>query len=204
MSMADWLPRTVRAAGTERTLKPGQSLFRKGTKPVGLYEVVSGKVRLVRIDASGRELLLYSAGPGSVISEASLFSPVYHCDALASTASVVRHYPKTALLPELERDPKAAQAFMAMLAREIMRLRTRLELCAIHSARDRVRQYLALNAETDGRTVLLPGPVKALAGDLGLSHEALYRTLAALQRTGEIERRDGRIILLRPYDRNHT
>lgn len=204
MSVEHWLPARVQAAGVVRTLKVGQLLFRMGTRTAGLYEVVKGKVRLVRIDASGREAVLYSAVAGNVIAEASLFSPVYHCDALASVNSVVRLYPKAAILAEFQRDPKTAQAFMAMLAREIMRLRTRLELGGIHSARDRVHRYFALNAGADGRTVALSGTIKELAGDLGLSHEALYRTLATMQREGEIQRAGGKITLTHSYDRNHT
>jgi CRP-like cAMP-binding protein len=174
-----------------------------GARTAGLYGVVKGRVRLVRIDASGKEAVLYSAAAGSIIAEASLFSAVYHCDAVASADSVVRLYPKAAILAEFQRDPKAAQVFMAMLAREIMRLRTRLELGNIHSARARVRHYLALNAAPDGR-VALSGTIKELASDLGLSHEALYRTLAAMQRDGEIERVRGKITLTSTYDRDHT
>jgi len=194
VSVRNWLPARVHAAGTVRKLKAGQTLFRVGARTAGLYEVVKGRVRLVRIDASGKEAVLYSAVAGSVIAEASLFSAVYHCDAVASADSMVRLYPKAALLAEFQRDPKAAQVFMAMLAREIMRLRTRLELGNIHSARARVRHYLALNAAPDGR-IALSGTIKELAGDLGLSHEALYRTLAAMQRDGEIERVRGKIML---------
>ena len=135
MTSEHWLSTRVRAARTEHSLEAGQSLFRSGDKTAGLYEIVKGQVRLVRTDASGRETVFYSAGPGNVIAEASLFSPVYHCDALASANSVVRLYPRSAILAEFQRDPAAAQAFMAMLAREIMRLRTRLELGNIHSAR---------------------------------------------------------------------
>jgi CRP-like cAMP-binding protein len=203
LSIDQWLPARVQAVGVERTLKAGQSLFRVGMRTAGLYQVVSGKIRLVRIDASGRESVLYSAVAGDVIAEASLFSPVYHCEALASVTSVVRLYPKAAILAEFQRNPKAAQAFMAVLAREIMRLRTRLELGNIHSARDRVRHYLALNATADGQ-IVLPGTIKELAADLGLSHEALYRTLGAMQRNGEIKRAGAKITLARPYDRNHT
>jgi CRP-like cAMP-binding protein len=205
MSSEHWLSARVKALGTERSLKAGQSLFRLGEKTAGLYEIVKGKVRLVRIDASGRETVFYSAGPGNVVAEASLFSPVYHCDALASVSSVVRLYPRSAILAEFQRDPAAAQSFMAMLAREIMRLRTRLELSNIHSARARVRHYLALNAASDGRTVALAGTIKELASELGLSHEALYRTLAAMQRDGEIVRGRGRITMARQsYDCDHT
>ena len=109
MTERDWLPTAVRAAGVERTLEAGQSLFRQGARTVGLYEVISGKVRLARIDRSGRETVLHSASAGETIAEASLFSPTYHCDAIAASSAVVRLYPKTAMLAEFERNPKAAR-----------------------------------------------------------------------------------------------
>jgi len=99
------------------------------------------------------------------------------------------------MLAEFERNPKAAQAFMAMLAHQVMSLRTRLEQRNIHSARDRVRHYLALNAGADGRTVIVRGTLKDLATELGLTHEALYRTLADMAAAGEIERLKGKIRL---------
>ena len=43
----------------------------------------------------------------------------------------------------------------------------------------------------------LRGSLKDLANELGLTHEALYRTLAALERASEIKRSKGRIFLLR-------
>jgi len=60
-----------------------------------------------------------------------------------------------------------------------------------------VRHFLALNVGADGRTVELRGTVKDLAEEIGLTHEALYRTLAALERSGEIRRAPGKITLLR-------
>jgi CRP-like cAMP-binding protein len=196
MAIADWLPTSVRAAGIKRALAAGQVLFRAGNRTEGLYQVLSGKIHLARVDRSGREVLLHIAGPDETLAEASLFSPTYHCDAIARSDAVVRLYPKAALLAEFARHPKAAQAFMAMLARQVMDLRTRLEQRNIHSARDRIRHYLAVNAGADGRTVALPGTLKDLALELGLTHEALYRTLADMAADGEIERGRGTIRLL--------
>jgi CRP/FNR family transcriptional regulator, dissimilatory nitrate respiration regulator len=188
MAATDWLPSSIRAAAIERRLKPGQTLFHSGSKSAGFYEVVSGTVRLVRVDRSGREAVLQMAGAGETLAEASLFSPAYHCDAVAATEAVVRLYPKAALLGELQRDPKFTKSFAAMLARQVMILRTRLERRNIHSARDRVRHYLTVNAGADGRTAEFPGTLKDLAADLGLTHEALYRTLARMESDGEITR----------------
>jgi len=125
MPVKDWLPAAVRLAATDRKLKAGEPLFHLGDKTGGLYEVIAGRVRLTRVDRSGRETVLYVAGPGETIAEASLFSPVYHCDAAAGSDAVVRLYPKPAVLAAFAKDRKAAQAFSATLARQVMSLRTR-------------------------------------------------------------------------------
>jgi CRP-like cAMP-binding protein len=191
------MPAGVRAAAIDRKLKAGAALFRLGDKTTGLCEVIAGRVRLARVDHSGREITLHVAGPGETIAEASLFSPHYHCDAIASTNATVRVYPKRAVLAAFERDPKAAQAFSATLARQVMNLRTLIEQRNIRSARERVRHHLMVNASPDGRTVVLRGTLKDLAAELGLTHEALYRTIAALERSGEIKRNHKKITLLR-------
>jgi CRP-like cAMP-binding protein len=74
-----WISTTVRRAATERALKAGQYLFRVGDRTAGLYEVVDGKVRLVRVDRSGREAILQAAGGGDTLAEASLFSRLQKC-----------------------------------------------------------------------------------------------------------------------------
>ncbi len=197
-NMIDWLTQTVRTAGIERTLKAGQVLFRAGQRTTGLFEVTSGTVRLVRVDPTGRETVLYVAASGELLAEASLFASVYHCDAIAVTDAAVRRYPKDRVLDEFKRDSAAAHAFMALLAQQVMNLRARLEQRNIHSAHDRVRHYFALHVRADGCTVEVPGTLKDLAAELGLTHETLYRTLADMAAAGEIERLKGKIRLVKP------
>ena len=55
MGTPDWLSTTIRKAAVERAVKAGQTLFRTGNRTAGLYEIVKGRVRLVRVDRSGRE-----------------------------------------------------------------------------------------------------------------------------------------------------
>ena len=150
--------------------KAGEALFRLGDKTAGLCEVICGRVRLARVDRSGHEIVLHVAGPGETIAEASLFSPQYHCDAIASTKRYGADLSEGARCsPHSRRIRKAAQAFSATLARQVMNLRTRIEQRNIRSARERVRHYLALNAGADGRTVELRGTLKDIAAELGLT-----------------------------------
>ena len=191
------MPAAVRAVAFERKLKAGEALFRLGDKAAGFYEVVSGRVRLVRVDRVGRETVLHVDGPAETLAEASLFSGQYHCDAVASSDATVRVYPKRQVVSVFEKDPKALRTFTAMLAHQVMSLRTRLQQRNIRSARERVRQFLALNIGPDGRSVELHGTLKDLAAEIGLTHEALYRALAALERAGEIKRAGNKIMLLK-------
>ena len=124
-----------------------------------------------------------------------MFSPQYHCDAIANTDATVRVYPKREVLAVFEENPKAARAFTETLAQQVMNLRTRLEQRNIRSARERVRHFLMLNVGSDRRTVKLRGTLKDLAAEIGLTHEALYRTLATLERSGEIRRKGEKIVL---------
>ena len=203
---ASGCPRACERGGTERSLKAGQSLFRLGDKTAGLYEIVKGKVRLVRIDASGRETVFYFAGPGNVVAEAV---PVLA--GLSLRRARVGELGRT-LLSEVRnprgipaRSGRRAELHGDACARDHAPAHAPRARATFHSARDRVRHYLALNAASDGRTVALPGTIKELAAELGLSHEALYRTLAAMQRDGEIVRGRRRITLARQsYDRDHT
>jgi len=194
MAVKEWLPATARLAAIDHKLKVGESLFRLGEKTLGLCEVIAGRVRLARVDRSGREIVLHVAGPGETLAEASLFSPQYHCDAIANTDAIVRIYPKREVLTVFE-DPKAARAFTETLAQQVMNLRTRIEQRNIRSARERVRHFLILNVGSDRRTFTLRGTLKDLAAEIGLTHEALYRTLATLERSGEIRRKGERIVL---------
>ena len=195
MAVREWLPAGPRSAAIDHKLKAGEALFRLGDKTVGLFEVITGRVRLARVDSSGREIVLHVAGPGETLAEASLFSPHYHCDAIANTNAIVRLYPKREVLAAFEESPKAARAFTETLAHQVMSLRTRIEQRNIRSARERLRHFLMLSVGDDRRTVELRGTLKDLAAEIGLTHEALYRTLAALERSGEIKRKGEKIVL---------
>jgi len=178
-----------------RRLAAGEVLFHHGDPTRAIFEVESGRVQLVRHDAGGHRLVLFSAGPGESLAEASLFSPHYHCDGVATRAALVRVHAADAVRAALRSDPATAIAFMAALAGQVQSMRARLELRNIRTARERVLHALALAAGPRARNVTLPGTLKDFAAEIGLTHEALYRTLAALQADGAIRRR-GRTIAL--------
>jgi CRP-like cAMP-binding protein len=87
-----------------------------------------------------------------------------------------------------------ALSLLATMARQLHDVRQRLELRNVRSARERVSLYLELRAGPGG-AVRVEGELQDIAADLGLTREVLYRTLAVLETSGLIERRDREILL---------
>src|SRR5687768_18283766 len=56
---------------------------------------------------------------------------------------------------------------------------------SVRSARERILQHLELIAEDDQHALRLDSTLKDLAAEIGLTHEAFYRALAALEKRSE-------------------
>jgi len=171
-----------------RTLAKGEGLFYQGDEAMAIFVVRKGRVRLVRHLMEGRSVSLYVAQAGQSFAEAALFSSVYHCDAIADVASEIEVHSKASVLQALDTSHQASLDFLAHMSRQVMALRTRLEIRNIRSAKERVLQFLQLEVQQADMTVTFAGPLKDVAADIGLSHEAFYRALSELQSLGLISR----------------
>lgn len=70
-------------------VKKNESIFLQGAATEGLYFVERGSVELRRHTESGAQVVIHRAVSGETFAEASLFSNVYHCDAVALDETVV-------------------------------------------------------------------------------------------------------------------
>ena len=195
MASLDWLPAAIRERSRVRELDAGEALFRQTDRAVAIFEVERGRLRLIRNTVAGHPVVLHTARPGELLAEAALFASAYRCDAIAATAAWVRAYPKRELLAAFRGDPALAERFMAVLAHQIHSLRARLEERNIRSARERVLHHIALHAGANGRTMPVEGTLTDVAAEIGLTPEALYRTLAELQKEGIVRRTPSGITL---------
>lgn len=177
------LPAELRRRAVVAALAAGEPVFRRGARPGRMLWVLEGEIRLVRRSRNGAEIVLQRAYCGFV-AEASLESPRYHCDALAASDSRLLAFPIEPFKRALGHDATFRAFWMARLAREVRSLRSQCERLALRSAADRGEHYI----ESEGRNgrLELSRTRKALAAELGLTHEALYRALAGLRRSGRV------------------
>jgi CRP-like cAMP-binding protein len=174
---------SLRGAARPVSKPAGASIFLTGQRPQSLFYVASGEAVMSRIDRRGRVLVLQRA-VGGFLAEASLSSGRYHCDGFARTHCELLAFPIAALRKAIDADARVRWAWIGMLAGEIRRQRAGAERLALRSVRERLLHWL-LTQGTDGR-VALRTTRKELAAELGVTHEALYRTIAVLVRAGEL------------------
>ena len=190
-------PAALRPSATRVAFASGATVFRTGNPTHSVFYVETGAVRLLRHGRQGEEVVLHDARPGEFFAEASLDSARYHCDAVASEPSELLQVPAAALRDLLEGDREFARQWVALLARQLRTVRTRVERLSLKSAAERVRHLLVSEGRGAPCEVVLVGTLKDLARSLGLTHEVLYRTLAAMELEGVIERGDGVLRLVR-------
>lgn len=167
------------------SLDAGATLFRTGDRAAAMFVLESGGVRMIRLSPDGHELTVHGARPGETLAEAAVFAETYHCDAVADMPSRVTVIPCDVMRTRLGADPSLARAFSIHLAQQVRDVRARLEIATLKTAEERILAAFRLHAHPDG-TVVLDRTIKALALEIGLTHEAAYRALARLVAKGRV------------------
>ena len=170
----------------------GVCLFKAGAKPAHMFFVVSGEVVLERPGLQGASVILQRTRLG-FISEASLKSPKYHCHGQVVAHSEIIQMPIVEMREAMDADPAFSGRWIDMLNREVKRLRLQCERLSLTKVQDRL-VHLLESEGVEGRFPVGAG-IKSMAGELGVTHEALYRCIYAMEKSGALTRSDGFITL---------
>ena len=190
----------VAQAGCERRMTRGELLFAEGEHCLGLIVVLSGAVKVYKLDNRGRELTLDRELPGESVVELPLFDGGnYPASAEAAEEET------TIFLVERERFrqlmaiyPQIAEQGLRVLAIRMRRLMQMLEAQALHSVRARLAAYL-LRVGGEQQIFLLTETNEAIAGHIGTVREVVSRTLHSLREAGAIHLNGRRVTLRDPH-----
>ncbi len=192
LALLELLPAAIQPLCRCLTSAKGERLFAQGKKPDRMYYVVSGEVVLQRPGSKG-ELIVLQRARQSFVAEASLKSSSYHCDAVVTISGELVAIPIESIRQALLTDPAFAIRWMGMLNQELKRLRAQCERLSLKGVRDRLLHLIESEGQC-GRLALGAG-LKSIALELGVTHEALYRTIAEMEKQGLLRRMDGQIFL---------
>ena len=172
----------------------GETIFHPGQQAESIFKVIKGEVHLYRHNQDGKRVLLHRAYDNQYFAEASISSDCYHCTAVSIKPSEIQIIDAEKMVLELGVNSEFAIAWTANLSSELRRQRASVERLHLKSAEERLKHFILTEGSPLGE-LHLKGTVSELSEILGLSREALYRTISKMEKQGTLLRTDNLIKL---------
>jgi CRP-like cAMP-binding protein/CheY-like chemotaxis protein len=182
-----------------RSIRKKQIIYYEGDTVSGIYLVLSGKVKTIKLSEDGRELLTGMYGPDEYFGiPALLLNEPYTETAEALEDSTVCQLPKEMLEELLNRYPDVARQFIHILSNNLLDKEEQLLQLAYHSVRKRMAEVLIrlCKLEKQEGQISLRISRDNLAAMAGMATETVSRILSDFKDEGLIERKGSQIGIL--------
>lgn len=187
----------------KRRFLRGELLFAEGDPCSGLFLVATGRIRIFKLSAAGREQALAVEGPGSSFAELPVFDGGnYPAAASALEDAEVFFISRQDFQNFCREHPDVALKVISVVGSRLRRLVGIIEELSFTTVRQRLIAMILRLAETagkpskDGVRLELSMSHQDLAAELGTVRELVSRNLSRLQAEGFLEV-EGRHILLK-------
>ncbi|GGK11665.1 putative Crp/Fnr-family transriptional regulator [Pilimelia terevasa] len=183
-------------------VRKGEILFNESEQGDSLYIVITGKIKLGRRAADGRQNLISVMGPSDMLGELSLFDPGPRtATATAVTDTRLARLRKASLRPWLADRPEIAEQLLRVLARRLRRTNDALADLIFTDVPGRVAKNLLQMASRfgtrDGGVLRVTHDLtqEELAQLVGASRETVNKALADFASRGWL-RLDGKSVII--------
>ena len=181
---------------TDQVFRKGETIFSEGEDGNGFYVVITGRVKIFKLSAEGKEQILHFFGPGEPFGEVPVFTGQHFpANAEAIEESRVFFFPRRSFVDLAKRNPSLALNMLGVLSKRLRRFAGLIDDLSLKEVPGRLAAYLLyLSSQNQGSKDLELTITKAqLASLLGTIPETLSRILGKLSSQGLIET-DGRRI----------
>lgn len=192
----------LRARVSTRRFHRGELLFNEGDSCTGLFLVATGKIRIFKMSAAGREQVLAVEGPGSSFAELPVFDGGnYPASASALEDSEVLFISRKDFQNFCREHPDVALKVIAVVGSRLRRLVGIIEDLSFTTVRQRLIAVILRMVQASGTSskegvhVELTMSHQDLAAELGTVRELVSRNLSRLQAEGFLEVVGRRIIV---------
>ena len=182
----------IEQAKTTVRYKAGQVIFYAGNDPIGLFTISSGLVKLEVSSPAGSAHTLRLIGPGGVLGYRSLFAgEPYHASAIAVEDCELCFLPKADLMNVFKNHPDTMLRLLEHLSRDLRFAEEKWLGQMDKGAPERIAEALLFLQENFTHQQWTR---KEIAQWAGTTPETVIRTLAAFEKAGLIDQKDGRSI----------
>jgi len=179
--------------------RKGEVIFEDGDEGRGFFVVKSGRVKVYKLSADGKEQILHFFGDGEHFAEVPVFDgQCFPASAAAVEKSELLFFPRSDFLSLLQQHPTLAIAMLAVSARHLRRMAQIIENLSFKEVPGRLAVYLLYLSDRNntGEEVVLDMTKAQLAAFLGTIPETLSRVFAKMSQDGLISIEHSRIKLL--------
>jgi len=187
----------VIAERKSRLFKKNQVIYYDGDKGNGLYIILSGKVKTMKLAEDGRELMTGIYGADDYLGvNAALAKDTYSDTATALEDAQLCLIPKEQLDELINHYPDVAREFITILANDVRDKEEQLLQLAYHSVRKRMAEaILKLHKQTNSDEGFKISR-EDMAAMAGMATETVSRTLTDFKDEGLIEKKGSLITIL--------
>ncbi len=191
---------TIAGAATQRRLRKGEFLFRRGEPCRALFIVMDGLVKLALRaaagSAKGAERAIEVFGPGAAFGEDVLFVDAPQpADCQSMTRTTVLCIDSAVLWDAVSHDPLLSARLLRNLSSRLHGLMRDIEATSLHNALQRVAGFLRDEARA-GRRTWLACTQRVMASKLGITPETLSRVVSRFCAENLVRLERGKIFLL--------
>ncbi|MGG3468680.1 Crp/Fnr family transcriptional regulator [Neobacillus pocheonensis] len=171
--------------GTRQFFKRKQAIYSQGTCGDGFYFLQKGLVRIVSVNATGKERILNIVIPNQLLGVQSLDQKKHFTSAIAVKDSVVYHFSCETFKELLKEHPNLVSLFSRTVIHKMKILLDRINLDTLTS-----EQKIALllhNICYEFKNYEVPISQQDIAGCTGLTRITVYKVLKQWQEDGILE-----------------
>jgi len=136
---------------SDREYKKGQLIFSEGDEGSGFYIVISGRVKVYKLSADGKEQIMHIFGPGHPFAEVPVFEGSrYPANAEAMEACRLFFFPKQAFVDLIQGNPSLAMNMLASLSQRLKQFSNLIESLSLKEVPGRLASYLLYLSDKKG------------------------------------------------------
>lgn len=180
--------RALAERAVERHLAKDEVLFVAGENARGLYVVVKGAVRAVRINAEGREQIIHVEREGATLAEVPVFDEgQYPSTVAADEPSIVLYIDRRDVQRLCLEHPQIALAALKLMASRLRQCAEMVESLSLRDVGQRLARFLLEEARHKGQRtergieMQLSQTNQQIAARVGSVREVISRALSRLQ-----------------------
>jgi len=175
---------------TDREYKKGQLIFSEGDAGNGFYLVITGRVKVFKVSADGKEQIMHIFGPGQPFAEVPVFEGTrYPASAEAMDFSRLFFFPKKGFVDLIHRNPSLAMNMLASLSLRLKQFSNLIESLSLKEVPSRLAAHLLYLSDKNGSMdeFELDIAKSQLASLLGTIPETLSRIFTKMANSGLIQ-----------------